>query len=79
MEGRKHMIRPTIARIIEKCATFDEAARMICGYLSCECGLDNGNGWYDDDPEMSLGDDAGEDAESGLSKAEEAWLERGWR
>ncbi len=59
-------IRQTIAFIIDSDRTPGDAARLICGYLSCECGLDNGNGWYDDDPEMSQ--------EGGLARAEETWL-----
>ncbi len=63
------MIRQTIASIIANPGMLPgDAARLICGFLSCECGLDNGNGWYDDDPEMSV--------EGGLARAEAAWLKR---
>jgi hypothetical protein len=63
-------IRETIADIIAGKGAADKKARLICGYLSCEIGLDNGNGWYDDDPEM---------ADDGLLEAETAWLKRNGR
>lgn len=70
-------IRSTLTDIIAAGGDPDAVARTIIGFLSCECSLDNGNGWYDDDPEMSESDEADPDAESGLSKAENAWLTRG--
>lgn len=42
----------------------EEITELIMGFLSVRCGLDNGNGWYDDDPAM---------ADDGLEKAEVAW------
>ena len=59
------MIRTHIVKCLDVGGTPDEIARRVCGMLSCECSLDNGNGWYDDDPEM---------ADSGLNQAEVEWL-----
>lgn len=58
-------IRENLVKCLEGGGTPDEVARRICGMLSCECSLDNGNGWYDDDPDM---------ADDGLNQAEGEWL-----
>lgn len=60
-------IRETLTAIISGSGDADEKARLICGYLSCEVGVDNGNGWYDNDEEMATG---------GLEEAEELWMGR---
>jgi hypothetical protein len=44
-------LRGKIQAIAEKASSAEEVGHLVCYLLEDEIGL-NGNGWFDDDPEM---------------------------
>jgi hypothetical protein len=46
-------LRQKIKRLIDESPSYDDASKLICVMLNHELELD-GNGWFDDDPELEV-------------------------